>query len=86
MANTLNRMERDGLVIRTPDAGDRRRTLVHLTPKALGLEAELVDCACEVNRAATAGLSDTEIATLLSTMQRIIANLERADLNGNAQE
>ena len=86
MANTLNRMERDGLIARTADPGDRRRTLIHLTPKALGLEAALVASAREVNRVATAGLSDAEIAAFLSTMQHMIANLERAEANGHEVE
>ncbi|MFD1532387.1 winged helix DNA-binding protein [Pseudonocardia aurantiaca] len=34
MASTLARMERDGLVERVPDPHDRRRSLVHLTPRA----------------------------------------------------
>lgn len=83
MANTLNRMERDGLIARTADPDDRRRTLIHLTPKARGLEAVLVASAREVNSAATAGLSDAEIAAFLATMQRMIANLERADVDGH---
>ena len=86
MANTLNRMERDDLIARTPDPDDRRRTLIHLTPKALGLESELVAAAREVNRAATAGLSDAEVAAFLSTMQRVIANLERADADAGVLE
>ena len=83
MANTLNRMERDGLITRTADPGDRRRTLIHLTSKARDLEAVLVAAAREVNRAATAGLSEAEIAAFLATMQRMIANLERADALGH---
>src|ERR1700679_1465365 len=34
MANTLQRMERDGLIRRKGDAADKRRVLVHLTPRA----------------------------------------------------
>ena len=79
MANTLNRMERDGLIARSADPGDRRRTLVHRTPKARDLEAVLVASAREVNNVASAGLSDAEVAAFLSTMERMIANLERAD-------
>lgn len=84
MANTLNRMERDGLIARTADPDDRRRTRIHLTPKARDLEPVLVASAREVNSAATAGLSEGEIAAFLSTMQRLIANLERAPDDGRA--
>jgi DNA-binding MarR family transcriptional regulator len=86
MANTLNRMERDGLISRTADPDDRRRTLIHLTPKARDLEAVLVASAREVNSAATAGLSEAEIAAFLSTMQRVIANLEGAPRRSSSGE
>ncbi|MQA35099.1 MarR family winged helix-turn-helix transcriptional regulator [Modestobacter roseus] len=86
MANTLNRMERDGLVVRTADHRDRRRTLVHLTPKARYLEAVLVASALGVNTAATAGLSEAEVAAFLSTVQRLIDNLERAEVDGHVPD
>ena len=36
MANTLKRMERDGLIKRKNDTADKRRALVHLTPRLKG--------------------------------------------------
>lgn len=57
MANTLQRMERDGLVRRTRHPSDQRQALVRLTPKARGLEPPLVRSAQEVNEATLAGFS-----------------------------
>jgi len=37
MANTLKRMERDGLIERVPDPGDRRQARVHLTAQGQAL-------------------------------------------------
>src|SRR5882757_2527422 len=34
MANTLERMERDGLIRHQPDPVDKRRTTIHLTPRS----------------------------------------------------
>src|SRR5437762_13988061 len=48
MANTLDRMERDGLVRREPDPGDKRRATVHLTPRALAMRTAIMDRAREV--------------------------------------
>src|SRR5918999_1293692 len=48
MANTLARMERDGLITRTPDPADQRRSLVRLTEHAHRLEPELVAAAQSV--------------------------------------
>jgi DNA-binding MarR family transcriptional regulator len=76
MASTLARMERDGLVERVPDPHDRRRSLVHLTPRARALEDELVAAALEVNNEATTGLTPAEAATFIATTAKVIANLE----------
>ena len=43
MANTLERMERDGLVERKADDTDRRRALVFLTQKAKDVRAQVLE-------------------------------------------
>ncbi|MFC9502791.1 MarR family winged helix-turn-helix transcriptional regulator [Streptomyces sp. NPDC057002] len=81
MANTLRRMERDGLVRRVSDPSDRRRTHVLLTERARGIEKELISAADTVNAAATEGLTDAEIAIYLDLTAKVIRNLEA----GNGQ-
>ena len=76
MANTLQRMERDGLIRREADPADGRRALVLLTERARRLERPLVAAAQDVNAVATAGFSDREVAALLDAVHRVIANLE----------
>jgi DNA-binding MarR family transcriptional regulator len=76
MANTLRRMERDGLIRRLPDPSDGRRAVVMLTERARSLEAALVDGARSVNLEATRDIDDDEIAAFMATMSRIIGNLE----------
>jgi DNA-binding MarR family transcriptional regulator len=76
MARTLARMERDGLVRRIPDPADGRRASVLLTDRARRLEGDLVDSARNVNRAATKGIGEEELATFMDLMGRIIDNLE----------
>lgn len=76
MANTLQRMERDGLIKRVQDPADGRRARVMLTAHARRKEAELVAAAREVNALATKGLSDPEITAFMRTLARIIDNLE----------
>lgn len=77
MANTLKRMERDGLIARVPDAEDRRQARIHLTPRGRGLEQVLTDAARETNAAALAGLDEEERQLLLGLARRVIQNLER---------
>ena len=75
MANTVGRMERDGLVERRPHPSDGRKQLIFLTEKARSLEDPLTEAAQSVNSRATAGLSKTEQATLIDLVAKIQANL-----------
>jgi DNA-binding MarR family transcriptional regulator len=75
MANTLARMERDGLIERVPDPHDRRRSRVMLTPRARRLRTRLVAAAQDVNAAATEGLDTQQRQAFLRTLGKIIDNL-----------
>jgi DNA-binding MarR family transcriptional regulator len=77
MANTLRRMERDGLVRREQDAEDARRQLIFLTPHARSLQPKLIAAARGVNKIATVGLSERDVTKALATIRRVIDNLER---------
>ncbi|MGR3758604.1 MarR family winged helix-turn-helix transcriptional regulator [Roseobacteraceae bacterium NS-SX3] len=78
MANTLKRMERDGLIQRRPAPGDRRARLICLTGHARTLREQAMAAARGVNAAALAGLSEDERAQFLALMRRTIANLQRS--------
>jgi DNA-binding MarR family transcriptional regulator len=80
MANTLKRMERDGLVERVPHASDRRKHLIVLTDKAKRLEGSLIDAANRVNAAATQGLDRKDAGKLLATMRLLASNLDKRGL------
>ena len=76
MAQMLNRMERDGLIRRSPDPDDKRSHLISLTEDA---RSRLPDVLSEMTRGgsdALAGLSPDEIATLTRLLRTVIANLE----------
>jgi DNA-binding MarR family transcriptional regulator len=77
VANTLGRMERDGLVERRDDPSDGRLSRVYLTRRGRDLRGPLTGAAAAVNRAALAGLSPTERESLLALIRRVVANLER---------
>lgn len=76
MANTLNRMERDGLIARTPDPEDRRSALVGLTKVGRQRASEALASAQEVNQLALSGLKATERETFLDSLRKLIAALE----------
>jgi DNA-binding MarR family transcriptional regulator len=75
MANTLNRMERDGLIEREENPKDRRARVIRLTDKARGLEADAKAAANEVNGIALSGLSEDERRAFVKTMTRVIGSL-----------
>lgn len=75
MANTLTRMERDGLIVRRTNPTDARSQTIHLTPKARALRKPAMAAAMEVNRVALAAFSEEERRTALEMMRRMIAAL-----------
>ena len=77
MAQTLARMERDGMVERKADPADRRSSFVHLTPLALGKLPEAQRALNAGERKVLAGLEEEEVLVLLDLLQRVVANLEK---------
>ena len=73
MANTLNRMERDGLVTRRKDPKDGRAQLVWLTERARRLQGPAIAAAEGVNGDLLSGLTGDEQAQLLALMGKVIA-------------
>ena len=76
MANTLKRMERDGLIIRQENPKDRRAQLIRLTDKARSLQDDATAAANEVNGIALSGLSEEERRAFIKTMTRVIGALQ----------
>ena len=77
MAQMLARMERDGLITRTPDPSDGRSSRITLTALA---EARLPDAVAVLlrgNHEALRGFTDAEAGLLIDLLTRLIANLDR---------
>jgi DNA-binding MarR family transcriptional regulator len=77
MANTLTRMERDGLIERTPDPDDKRSALVRLSELGRERADQALGAASAVNDIAASALSEAEMKLYLSFLSRMIAALER---------
>lgn len=73
LANTLARMERDGLIERRKDAHDGRVMRAWLTEKGRALHAPGIVAAKSANGAGLSGLSDAEQAELLALLRKSIA-------------
>lgn len=73
VANTLQRMERDGLAIMTPDPRNRRQVLIHLTAKGRMLQGTLTAEARAVNARASEALTPEEITTFMNILDKMRA-------------
>lgn len=77
MANTLSRMQRDGLVERRPHPSDRRAQLVFLTDRAKSLEEKAVSAARDADDALFKGFRRFERELLLEYMRMAIENARK---------
>jgi MarR family transcriptional regulator, transcriptional regulator for hemolysin len=77
MAQMLARMERDGLIQRTPDPADGRSSRVSMTQAAEARLPSAVAVLLRGNREALSGFTDEEAAQLVALLTRLIANLDR---------
>lgn len=78
MAQMLARMERDGLIRRTPDPADRRSSRIRLTEEAEARLPDAVAVLLEGNRQVLAGFSADEEVQLVALLTKLITNLDRA--------
>ncbi|MEM7444401.1 MAG: MarR family transcriptional regulator [Pseudomonadota bacterium] len=72
LANTLNRMERDGLIVRKKHPADSRSQQIWLTAKAIARRDEAYRAANDQNKDALQPLSAAERKQFLDFMRRII--------------
>lgn len=77
MANTLSRMERDGLILRRRHPKDRRAQLVFLTTRGKALRETAMAAACATEEALFRGFRRFERELLLEYMRMVLANLGR---------
>ena len=77
MAQMLVRMERDGLIQRTPDASDGRSSRIALTDLAQTRLPDACAALFKGNREALRGFTDEEAAQLVALLTRVITNLDR---------
>ncbi len=74
MANTLARMERDGLIERRVHPSDKRAQLVHLTEKAREVERQAIAAAVAAEEALLGGFRRFERELLLEYIRQAIDN------------
>jgi DNA-binding MarR family transcriptional regulator len=78
LANTLARMERDGLIARTPHPSDKRAQIISLTDLGRSLEANALEAAAEADSALFTGFRTFERELMMEYMRLIIGNSRKA--------
>lgn len=77
MANTLARMERDGLILRKKDENDGRVQRIWLSDRARQLRDPAIRAAAAENAEAASDLSEDELRQFIALMQKVIATKQR---------
>lgn len=85
MAQLLVRMERDGLIQRTPSSADRRVSMISLTDTGQAKVPQAYSALFETNDRALSGFSEEEVDVLRDLLGRLLDNLE-ADLEDSDDE
>lgn len=80
MAQLLQRMERDGLIKRKPDARDGRSSLVELTSLALRRAEPALKLLEQGRQELLKGFDEGELTALNTLLSKIVDNLENAVL------
>jgi len=79
MVLILQKMQLAGLINRQKNQKDQRITNIFLTDKAEAMKAKLLPYANQLNKVASSGLSDDELAVFLKVIQTMKKNLLEAD-------
>lgn len=79
VANTLNRMERDGLITREADPGDRRIRRIVLTERGAALKGPATGAVKRVNKAALKSLKKSERDELLRLLAKLRTGMVEAE-------
>jgi MarR family 2-MHQ and catechol resistance regulon transcriptional repressor len=82
----LKQLTRRGWVRQTPNADDKRKIRIHLTPKGRELFYRAFPLALQAREQALTNFSEEEIATLQSLLKRITMNLDVEPDNGGTIE
>jgi len=72
----LDKLERNGLIVRKPKDNDRRAYLIGITPKGRALKEMLVQIGDDIERKALEGISDRDITILTETLKKMYDNLK----------
>jgi MarR family transcriptional regulator for hemolysin len=77
LVGVLDRMERDGWIVRATDPHDKRRKIIRATRQVEPVWSRMVQCAKRVRGRAIDGFSRDELETLCRLLARVRENMAR---------
>ena len=75
LVGVLDRMERDGWIVRVTDQEDRRRKIIRATEKVEPVWIRMIECARNVRARATEGISEVDLTTMHDCLLKVRDNL-----------
>lgn len=74
----LDKLEKDGFLVRKMDIKDRRINRIHLTQKADVFLNDTIECVAQIKKVCLNGLSESEITITKNTLEKMWHNLQGA--------
>lgn len=81
VAGIISRLEGKGLVTKTVDRDDARKTILSLTEQGLNLEKSLKEIALETQQCLVAGMTEQEQAEFSRLLEIALNNMKRTRFN-----
>ncbi len=76
MTRLIDKLERNGYVVRVSDASDRRINLIHLTEKGAKMRVKATNIVQKIVRKALNGISNEDLDKSRNVLVQIMTNLE----------
>ena len=77
MTGLLDRMERDGLAVRSANPNDRRAQLIFLTETGRGIREPVTRIITETLETVFEGITDEELSVTKDILRRVLANAQK---------
>lgn len=72
----LDKLEKDGFVVRKTDTKDRRINRIYLTQRADGFLNDTIECVTQIKKVCLNDLSENEISITKNTLEKMWYNLQ----------
>jgi len=86
MTGLIDRMERDGLVKRVPDAEDRRVLKIFLTDAGRTIKDTVASKVDNVMSQVLSGIDEADVGHLKETLRKVLANIHEENIDEPAEK